>query len=288
MSNTLGKLAGVKHHQLHVNAPEGRRGDLYPAELRARTFRMPRVACGGSRECDGLEIALVAGDLAEIEAEEEFGDGSACVLVSGDENVGCESRLAKVLSGLLAYLAFKAGIDGNEESGLTFVDMGFRVVESHGEDLRGWQVHMNGAANDVDVRGSELIEIDAGESLSVDFEENAVAGKKRRQETAFAVAGDHLVHRIGHGFEAGEPADLRDDRWLRNVNAGDTSRDQRREAIPNSSSGSVKECRDDDDACHYSGETRQDDCRENACSTSGVNRHWHAYWMRAMSAQAHR
>ena len=65
--------------------------------------------------------------------------------------------------------------------------------------------------------------------------------RKGGKDAVFAVAGDHLVHGEGYGFEAGETADLHDDGGLRGVDAGGARADQRGEVIPDAGFGGVEE-----------------------------------------------
>ncbi len=64
---------------------------------------------------------------------------------------------------------------------------------------------------DLDVLGFELGEIDAGDGLAVDDEQELVAGEDVGQQRAGALALDDGVERVDDGFEAAEALDLLDD-----------------------------------------------------------------------------
>ena len=84
---------------------------------------------------------MIARNLGETESEKKFCDSGTCVLVGGGEYVGSEGGLTKIFDRLRPDLAFKARIDGNEKTGLAFVDVGPAVVERDVENLRRRQTN---------------------------------------------------------------------------------------------------------------------------------------------------
>ena len=64
---------------------------------------------------------------------------------------------------------------------------------------------------DVDVFGLELREVDAGDGLAVDDEEDAVAGEQVGEDGGGFGAFDDGVDRVDDGFEAVEALDPLDD-----------------------------------------------------------------------------
>ena len=95
------------------------------------------------------------------------------------------------------------------------VDAGVLVVERGEEELGGGKGDADGVAavlaSDVDVFGFELGEIDSGDGLAVDDEEDAVAGEEVGQDGAGSGAFDDGVHGVDDGFEAAEALDVLDD-----------------------------------------------------------------------------
>ena len=61
---------------------------------------------------------------------------------------------------------------------------------------------------DADVFGAELGEIDAGDGLAVDDEEDAIAGEEVREDGAGLGTFDDGVERVDDGLEAGEALNL--------------------------------------------------------------------------------
>lgn len=130
--------------------------------------------------------------------------------MSSGEDAGCESGLAEIFSSFLANFAFETWIDRNEKPGLAFVDMSSGVVQGNGEELRGRQMNMDCASVNTDILRRDLSEVNAGNGLAMNLKQDPVTREEWRKDAAFAVAGDHLIHRVRHGFEAGEPANLHD------------------------------------------------------------------------------
>lgn len=148
------------------------------------------------------------------------------------EDAGGQRGLAQIFNGLLADFTLEAGIDGDEEASGALVDVGLLVVEGDGEELRGWQVDVDGPVAHADLLRCELAEVNAGDGLTVDFEKDFVSGEKGGQDAVLAIAGDQLIHRVRDGLEAREPADLHDDRGLRGVDAESAGAEGGGDAIP--------------------------------------------------------
>src|SRR6202167_2826123 len=148
--------------------------------------------------------------LFKPKAEEEFGHSAAGVLVSLGEDARSKGGLAQVFDGLGADFALEGRVDGDENAGATGVNVGLLVVQVDGEELCRGQVDVDIMLVDADIGWGELVEIDAGDGLAVDLKDEAVAGEKCWEDTAFAVAGDHFVHGEGDGFETREAANLHD------------------------------------------------------------------------------
>ena len=88
--------------------------------------------------------------------------------------------------------------------------MGSPSVELGGEDREG-EVDGVGGGVDADVFGFELGEVDAGDGLAVNDEEDLVAGEGVGQDGRGAFAFDDGVEGVDDGLEAAEALDLLDD-----------------------------------------------------------------------------
>ena len=119
--------------------------------------------------------------------------------------------------GFLANLRFKIRVGGDEQSGMARVDARLFAVEARAENLRGRKMDANLAPADVDIVGLERFEIDAGDDLSVNQHEQAIAGEEVGENGIFLRAGDDLIHGVDDGFEAREALDVVDDCRLRDV-----------------------------------------------------------------------
>ncbi len=159
----------------------------------------------------------VLGDvhLGEAEGVEESGDGGAGVFAGGVEDTIGEGCFLELVLGLGAGVGFEVGVCGDEEAGGADVDTGVLVVEGGDEELRRGKVDVDGAAcagfGDANVFGLELGEVDAGDGLAVDDEEEAVSGEEVGEDLAGVGAFDHGVEGVDDGFEAAEALDLFDD-----------------------------------------------------------------------------
>lgn len=142
----------------------------------------------------------------EAEAVEQGGDGGAAVLAGGVEDAVGEGGLLELLLGLGAGVGLEVLVDGNEEAGGAGVDAGVLVVEGGDEELRGGEGDVDGLAVvvDADVFGFELREIDAGDGLAVDDEEEAISGEEVWEDGAGFGAFDYGVDGVDDGFEAVE------------------------------------------------------------------------------------
>ncbi len=149
----------------------------------------------------------------EAEAVEEGGDGGAGVLAGGVEDAIGEGRLLELLLGFGARVGFEVLVDGDEEAGGAGVDAGMLVVEGGDEELRGRQGDVDGLAAivDADVFGFELGEVDAGDRLAVDDEEEAVASEEVGEDGAGLGAFDDGIDGVDDGFKATEALDALDD-----------------------------------------------------------------------------
>ena len=181
----------------------------------------------------------------EAEAVEEGGYGGAGVFAGGVEDAVGEGGLLELLLGLGAGVGLEVLVDGDEQAGGAGVDAGVLIVEVGDEELRGGQGDVDGACAaglcDLDVFGFELGEIDAGDGLAVDDEEDAVAGEKVGEDGAGLAALDDGVHGVDDGFETVEALDLLDDGGDRGVEGGGASGDEGGDAGEDAGGGLTKE-----------------------------------------------
>ncbi len=152
------------------------------------------------------------------------------------------------------------------------VDAGVLVVERGDEELRRRQGDLDAAhaagLGHVDVLGLELAEVDAGDGLAMDDEQDFVHGEGvgqdgegRGRDDAF----DDGIGRIDDGLQAGEALDLRDDDRDGGV-VGGARGDERGEARGDSGAGVAEE---DDDA-GGSEDERQKKGKERSGGAAGV------------------
>jgi hypothetical protein len=152
-------------------------------------------------------------DLFEAEAVEEGGDGGAGVFAGGVEDAVGEGGGLELLLGLGASVGFEVGVGGDEEAGGADVDAGVLIVDRGEKDLGGGQGNVDGlaAVGDADVFRFEPGEVDAGDGLAVDDEEEAIAGEQVGEDGGGFGAFDDGVDGVDDGFEAVEALDLLDD-----------------------------------------------------------------------------
>ena len=112
-----------------------------------------------------------------------------------------------------AGVGFEVLVGGDEEAGGAGVDTGVLVVERGGEELGGREGDADGVAAgvDADIFGAEMREIDAGDGLTVDDEEDAVAAEEIGEDGGGAGAFDDGIEGVDDGFEAVEALDFGDD-----------------------------------------------------------------------------
>jgi len=153
--------------------------------------------------------------LLEAEAVEEGGDGGAGVFAGGVEDAVRQGGLLELLLGLGAGLGLEVLVGRDEQAGGSGVDAGVLVVDGGKEYLRGGQGDVDGAdavvLGDAHVLRLEFGEVDAGNGLAVDDEEDAVAGDEVGQDGGGPGAFDDGVDGVDDGFEAVESLDLLDD-----------------------------------------------------------------------------
>jgi len=147
-------------------------------------------------------------DLGEAEAVEERGDGRARVLAGGVEDAIGKSRLLELLLGLGPSVGLEVLVGRDEEAGRAEIDAGLLVVECGDEELRGRQRDVDGLATDADVFGVKPGQVNAGDGLAVDNEEDAVADEQVRKNCAGFGAFDDGVDGVDDGFETVETLDL--------------------------------------------------------------------------------
>ena len=174
----------------------------------------------------------------KAEAVEKGGDGGAGVFAGGVEDAVGESGLLELLLGLGAGVGLEVLVDGNEKTSGAGVDAGVLVVEGGDEELRGGEGDVDGLAAvlvfDADVFWFELSEIDSGDRLAVDDEEETVTGEEVRKDGAGFGAFDDGIDGVDDGFEAVETLDALHDRGNGGVEgsgtAGDCGGDAREDA----------------------------------------------------------
>lgn len=183
--------------------------------------------------------------MIEAEGVEEGGDGGAGVFAGGVEDAVGEGGVLELLLGLGAGFGFEVLVGWDEEAGGAGVDAGVLVVDGSEEDLRGGKGDVDGARAvvvvDVDVLGFELGEVDACDGLTVNDEEDAVAGDEVGKDRAGFGALDDGVDGVDDGFEAVEALDFIDDSGNGGVEGGGTGGDDIGYAGENASGGVADE-----------------------------------------------
>ena len=137
--------------------------------------------------------------------------------------------MLELLLGLGAGVGLEVLVYGDEEAGGAGVDAGVLVVERGDEELRGGQGDVDGACAvflvDADVFGFELAEVDSGDGLAMDDEEDTVAGEEVGEDGAGFGAFDDGVDGVDDGLEAVEALDALDDGRDRGVVDGGAAGD---------------------------------------------------------------
>ena len=202
-------------------------------------------------------------DLLKAEAEEDACDGGAGVFGGGVEDAVVECGLLKLGLGTGAGVGLEVLVGGDEEAGGAGVDAGVLIIERGREELGGWERDVNGMRGgvDADVFGAELGEIDAGDGLAVDDEEDAVSGEEVREDEAGFVAFDDGVERVDDGFETLQALDFPDDGGDTGVDGGGTAGDEGGETRGEACCGVAHE---DDD-----GRGAEDDGQQHAEERAG-------------------
>ena len=184
-------------------------------------------------------------DLMEAEAVEESCYGGAGVFSGGVEDSVGEGGLLELLLGFGAGVGFEVLIDGHKQAGGAGVDASVLVVERGDEELRGGEGDVDGLAAilvlDADVFGLQLGEIDSGDGLAVDDEEETVAGEEVGQDGAGFGAFDDGVDGVDDGLEAAESLDALDDGGNRGVVGGGAAGDGGCDACEDAGGGLAKE-----------------------------------------------
>jgi hypothetical protein len=196
-------------------------------------WMIAQVAGGVGGPVDGMDASLVLsggrvlGDvyLLESEAVEEGGDGGAGIFPCGVEDAVCEGSLLELLLGLGAGVGFEVLVGGDKESGGAGVDAGVLVVEGGKEELGGGEGDVDRGAVDADVFGLQLAEIDSGDGLSMDDEEETVAGEEVGEDGAGVSAFDDGIDGVDDGFEPVEALDALDDGGNGGVEGGGAAGD---------------------------------------------------------------
>ena len=156
-------------------------------------------------------------DVGKAEGIKQGGEGGAGVFAGGVEDTVGEGGLLELALGFGAGVGFEVAVDGNEQAGGAGINAGVGVVEGGDEDFRGGKDEMDGAIGgavwvfDADVFGFEFGQVDAGDGLAVDDEEDAIGGEDVGEDGAGFVAFDDGVERVDDGFEAIEGLDVVDD-----------------------------------------------------------------------------
>ena len=220
--------------------PPTRTGPISNSRLTKIGYRVQGADCRKERRPRSVALGLI-----KSQAEQQLCHGATGVLVRHCQDAGSQRRLAQIFDRLRADLALKGGVDRYQQPRGTGVDVGLLIVEVDGEELRRRQVHVDRMPADLHVAGGELAEVDAGNRPPVDFEQDAVAGQKRRQNAAFTIAGDHLVHRECHRFEPCEASNLHHDGGLRGVDAEGAGAQHAGQPIPDAAFSFVQEERKD-------------------------------------------
>src|ERR1700733_5613687 len=139
------------------------------------------------------------------------------------------------------------------------------VVDRSEEDLGRWESDVDGLPVIVDphVLGLELGEIDSGDGLAVDDEEDAVSGEEVGQDGGGFGAFDDGVDRVDDCFQSREALDFLDDGGYGGVEGGGAAGDGGGNAGHDAGGGLAEE---DDDA-----DGSEDEGQENEDEGSGAS-----------------
>ena len=113
---------------------------------------------------------------------------------------------------------------------------------------------------DADVFGFELVEIDSGDGLAVDDEEEAVSGEEVGEDLAGVGAFDDGVEGVDDGLETAEALDLFDDGGDGGVEGGLAAGDEGGDAAEGTGGGVV-----DEDAEGYRSDDEGEEEDEEPC-----------------------
>ena len=120
---------------------------------------------------------------------------------------------------------------------------------------------------DADVFGLELGEVDSGDGLAVDDEEDAVSGEKVGEDSGGFGAFDDGVDGVDDGFEAGEALDFLDDGGDGGVEGGGAAGDGGGDAGHDAGGGLAEE---DDDGGGSEDQGEEDEEEGSGASASVV------------------
>ena len=120
---------------------------------------------------------------------------------------------------LLAHLGFEIGIGGDQKPGLAGVDSRLRTVQPRAENLRGGNVQLDVLAFHPNIARLEDGEVNPGNDLAMDEEQNAISGQEIRKERIFLGAAHYFVHGVDHCLQALQPLDAVHYSGLAYVNA---------------------------------------------------------------------
>jgi len=138
--------------------------------------------------------------------------------------------LLQLLFGPGAGFGFEILVDGDEQSGAAGVDAGVLVIECGDEELGGGKGDVDRAIScgvgDVNVFRPEEGEVDAGDGLAVDDQEDTISSEKIGEDGTGFVAFYDGVERVDDGLQAVEPLNLLDHRRDGGVEAGGPTRDE--------------------------------------------------------------
>ena len=200
-------------------------------------------------------------DLLEAEAVKESRDGGAGVFAGGVEDAVGEGGLLELLLGFGAGVGFEVLVGGDQKTGGAGVDAGVLVIERGDEELGGGESDVDRLPIDADVFGFELGEVDTGDGLAVDDEQEAITGEEIGQDRTGMGAFDDGIDGIDDGFKAAKSLNSMDDGGNRGVEGGGAAGDGGGEAGKNAG------CRVADEDCQSSG--AQDQREQNDEEGSG-------------------
>src|SRR5581483_5208161 len=127
-----------------------------------------RLLCSRSVEVDLLKSKRV----------QQAGESGTRILLRGIENAVGKRGLLEIMFGLLTHLGFQVRIHWNKQAGLAGVHPGFRTIQPGREQLGGRHMQADLAAVHRNIAGTEGGEINAGDNLPVDEEQQAISGQE--------------------------------------------------------------------------------------------------------------